>query len=303
MPYFLAIDAGGTKTECVLADESQELARARIGTIKLLRVGAEEAGRNLVAGLSTLSRMSGVDLHKVTRTCVGTSGASVPLVADWIRGALADAVGGEVVLCGDEEIALDAAFGGGGGVLVLAGTGSNVAGRTSDGRLTSVGGWGPALDDVGSGYWIGHQALRRAFRALDEQSPTELIDRIREHWKLGSLGDLIQEANATPAPDFSQLTELVAMCASEGDAVAAEVLARGGEELAYLATLMVERLRTMEGSGFVLPPVALAGSILRSVAAVRESMSRALQRTFPGIVILPEVVDPALGALWRARQG
>jgi hypothetical protein len=59
----------------------------------------------------------------------------------------------------------------------------------------------------------------------------------------------------------------------------------------------------MEGSGFVLPPVALAGSILRSVAAVRESMSRALQRTFPGIVILPEVVDPALGALWRARQG
>jgi N-acetylglucosamine kinase-like BadF-type ATPase len=303
MPYFLAIDAGGTKTECVLADESQELARARIGTIKLLRVGAEEAGRNLVAGLSTLSRMSGVDLHKVTRTCVGTSGASVPLVADWIRGALADAVGGEVVLCGDEEIALDAAFRGGGGVLVLAGTGSNVAGRTQDGRLTSVGGWGPALDDVGSGYWIGHQALRRAFRALDEQSPTELIDRIREHWKLGSLGDLIQEANATPPPDFSQLTELVAMCASEGDAVAAEVLARGGEELAYLATLMVERLRAMEGSGFVLPPVALAGSILRSVAAVRESMSRALQRTFPGIVILPEVVDPALGALWRARQG
>jgi glucosamine kinase len=303
MPYFLAIDAGGTKTECVLADESQELARARTGTIKLLRVGAEEAGRNLAAGLSALSRMSGVDLHEVARTCIGTSGASVPLVADWIREALADAVGGNVVLCGDEEIALDAAFRGGGGVLVLAGTGSNVAGRTQEGRLTSVGGWGPALDDVGSGYWIGHQALRRAFRALDEQRPSLLIDRVREHWNLGSLGDLIQEANATPAPDFSQLTELVAACAREGDAVAAEVLARGGEELAYLAKLMIERLRGMEDGEFVLPAVALAGSILRSVAAVRESMSDDLKRTYPGILILPEVVDPALGALWRARQG
>jgi len=207
------------------------------------------------------------------------------------------------VLCGDEEIALDAAFRGGGGVLVLAGTGSNIAGRTQDGRLTSVGGWGPALDDVGSGYWIGHQALRRAFRALDERRPTLLLDRVREYWKLGSLADLIQEANATPAPDFSQLTELVAKCASEGDAVAAEVLVRGGEELAYLAKLMIERLRAMERSGFVLPSVAVAGSILRSVAAVRTSMSDALTHMYPGIVVLPGVVDPALGALWRARQG
>lgn len=303
MPYYLAIDAGGTKTECVLADESRELARARTGTIKLLRVGAEEAGRNLAAGLCALSHMSGVDLHTVTRTCIGTSGVSVPLVADWIRGALADAVGGEVVLCGDEEIALDAAFHGGGGVLVLAGTGSNVAGRTQDGRLTSVGGWGPALDDVGSGYWIGQQALRRAFRAIDEQKPSMLIDRVREKWKLGSLADLIQRANATPAPDFSQLTELVAACASAGDVVASEVLARGGEELAYLAGLMIERLRAMEGGEFVLPAVAIAGSILRSVAAVRESMSNALARKCPGIVVLPDVVDPALGALWRARKG
>ncbi len=37
---------------------------------------------------------------------------------------------GELILLGDVEIALDAAFHGGAGVLVLAGTGSNVAGRT-----------------------------------------------------------------------------------------------------------------------------------------------------------------------------
>ena len=87
------------------------------------------------------------------------------------------------------------------------------------------------------------------------------------------------------------------------DAVAAEVLDRGGRELARLAQLVIERLREMEDDDFELPAVAIAGSVLRSVAPVREAMTRALLRTYPGVRILPEVVDPALGALWRARTG
>lgn len=78
MPYFLAIDAGGTKTECVLADEANELARVRTGTIKLLRVGPEEAGASLASALGDLSARSSIDLRSVARTCIGTSGASVP---------------------------------------------------------------------------------------------------------------------------------------------------------------------------------------------------------------------------------
>jgi|ERR1035437_4042014 N-acetylglucosamine kinase-like BadF-type ATPase len=140
MSYFLAIDAGGTKTECVLGDETRELARTRTGTIKLLRVGPEQAGANLASVLAQLPEVCGVDLRNITRTCIGTSGASVPLVADWIRHALAHSVGGDLILCGDQEIALDAAFHGGGGVLVLAGTGSNIAGRSRDGRLINIGG-------------------------------------------------------------------------------------------------------------------------------------------------------------------
>jgi glucosamine kinase len=303
VPYYLAIDAGGTKTECVLADEANELARARTGTIKLLRVGPEQAGANLASALADLSTRSGIDLRHVARTCIGTSGASVPLVADWIRQALAQSVGGDLILCGDEEIALDAAFHGGGGVLVLAGTGSNVAGRTRDGRLTSAGGWGPTLDDVGSGFWIGHEALRRAFRALDERIPSILIERVQSHWQLDSLAVLIQLANSTPPPDFSQLTRLVVECAEQGDPVAAEVLARGGRELAYLAQLIIERLREMEDPAFTLPDVAIAGSILGSIAPVRDAMTQALERAYPGVRVLPTPVDPALGALWRARSG
>jgi N-acetylglucosamine kinase-like BadF-type ATPase len=126
---------------------------------------------------------------------------------------------------------------------------------------------------------------------------------VQGHWKLESLADVIQKANATPAPDFSQLTRLVADCAQQGETVAAEVLDRGGRELAYLAQLVIERLREMETDDFVLPAVAIAGSVLRSIAPVRQAMTDALLHSYPGIRISPEVVDPALGALWRARAG
>jgi glucosamine kinase len=124
-----------------------ELARVRTGTIKRIRTDAETASRNLEFALEQLSTHSGVSMQSVVRTCVGTAGESIPLVADWLRHAIASRVSGELILLGDVEIALDAAFPKESGVLVLAGTGSNVAGRMGAGPLMTAGGWGPALSD------------------------------------------------------------------------------------------------------------------------------------------------------------
>jgi glucosamine kinase len=74
-----------------------------------------------------LTKASGVPMSAVLRTCIGTAGETVPLVADWLRHTVAERVGGGLLLLGDVEIALDAAFRGGPGVLILAGTGSNAA--------------------------------------------------------------------------------------------------------------------------------------------------------------------------------
>ena len=43
MSLYLAIDAGGTKTRCLLADAGRVLARASTGTVKLMRVSEAEA--------------------------------------------------------------------------------------------------------------------------------------------------------------------------------------------------------------------------------------------------------------------
>ncbi|WP_433964976.1 BadF/BadG/BcrA/BcrD ATPase family protein [Tunturiibacter gelidiferens] len=163
MAFYLGLDVGGTKTEYVLADDARELARVRGGTIKRMRTDANTATQNLDRALAELAALTGVSMKSITRSCVGAAGITVALVTDWIREAFAERVGGSLILVGDVEIALDAAFFGGPGVLVMAGTGSNVAGRTVGGDLTTAGGWGPALADQGSGSRIGHQALRDTF--------------------------------------------------------------------------------------------------------------------------------------------
>ncbi len=299
MPYYLAIDAGGTKTDYLLADETRELARTRSGTIKRMRTDASVAAANLDAALKDLTAKTGVSLRAITRTCIGTAGETVPLVTSWLRAAFTLRVAGELTLLGDVEIALDSAFPGQPGVLVLAGTGSNVAGRTAQGEIFTTGGWGPNLADQGSGHRIGLAALRAAFLALDEQRPTILLDAIREHWQLDSLNHLIEFANAIPAPDFSQLVPLVLKAAQQNDQLAAEVLRSEGEQLGYLTRLLLRRLGQFSPEP---PPIAFAGSIMQHLPLVRSALVADVQREFPSIQTLEGVVDPILGALWRARS-
>jgi len=303
MSFFLALDAGGTKTDYVLADETRELARVRTGTIKRMRVDAATASRNLESALAQLSARTGISMASITRTCIGTAGETVPLVRDWLQASFRARVGGGLLILGDVEIALEAAFPGRAGVLAMAGTGSNVLGRTNEGLLITAGGWGPALADQGSGHRIGLESLRAIFLARDEERQTLLLSATMDFWQLSSLEGLVEYANSLPAPDFSQLTAVVLRCAQLGDEIALTVLRQQGEELAYLVRLVIRRLRLAANEPEWTPPIAFTGSILENVAPLRDALMAAVRRRFPLVQAPDKVVDPIEGALWRARTG
>ena len=302
MAYFLGFDAGGTRTECALAEDDTILARASSGTIKIMLATVTEAEQNLDSLLRTISVESGVMLDSIACTCVGLAGISVPRIADWVRQALHARVSGEILLAGDEEIALEAAFPGSAGVMVAAGTGSNLIGRASNGHLVHVGGWGPAVADEGSGTWIGKRAVRAVFDALDRDEETLLLKKIQKAWELPNIGNLIDVANRIPAPEFSKLTPVVVECAQRGDADAIRILEQAGHFLGMYAVLAVRRVEKLEAETASHPEVAFAGSILSRIAPVREAMFAYIQRELPGIRIRTEAVDPVRGALWRAGQ-
>ena len=285
MAIFLAIDAGGTKTEFLLGDGACQLGRARARSIKRIRVSEAEAIQHLDDGLLQLTIASGVTLDQISCTCVGTAGETVPLVVQWLRKSLSERVAGELVIVGDVEIALDSAFGDDPGVLILAGTGSNVAGRGKNGEIVRAGGWGPALGDEGSGYRIGHRALQATVRAIDTGRSTELFHAVLNEWKLDSIHDLVEFANSRPFPDFSSLAQVVAQAAGNGDSLAMEILEAEGLALAEVALIVLRKLQAEPEQAQWLPRCAVAGSILEKVLPVRRALQSALNRALGNVEI------------------
>jgi glucosamine kinase len=300
MGLFLAIDAGGTKTRSLLADESRVLGRAVVGSIKLMRVGEAEATARLRAMLVEVSQTAGVSLSDVTKTCVGIAGHVIPAVRQWAEREIGDAVGGDLLLAGDNEIALDGAFCGGPGILIIAGTGSNILGRAADGTMYHAGGWGPALGDEGSGFWIGQEAARAGFWAKDRGVVTGLLAEIGEFWGAKSVGEIVEMANARPGPDFPALVPLVCRCADAGDELAIAVLERAGIELAEQVALVA--LKMKESGTRRKIEAAYTGSVLEHISLVRSAMIAALKKSSPAVRVREDAVDALEGALWRARE-
>ena len=213
---------------------------------------------------------------------MGVAGFSITEVREWAARVVGEMVGGEVHVCGDDEIALDAAFQGGPGILVIGGTGSAVLGRCGDGTRYKAGGWGPGIGDEGSGFWIGREAVRRAFAAIDQGEESALLEAIRTAWGVKDLGEVVAFANARPGPDLSALTPVVMRCAYEGDALAAAVLEDAGVELAKQVAVVWEKMRA---HGEPLARVAYTGSVVDKIDRARDAMKRAIAERCLGVSV------------------
>ncbi len=303
MIYSLGIDAGGTKTIGILADERTILAKAVAGSIKVMRVSDEEAAANLTTLLHDLSQQSGVSMDEIHCTCIGLAGITVPRVEQWTQNALSKQVSGKLLICGDEMIALDGAFFGEPGVLVMAGTGSNVVGRTHAGEVFHLGGWGPVLSDEGSGYWIGLHAVHAVLQATDRGIETRLFGEILRQWKISAHANLVDVGNRVPGPDFSQLAPVVAECANSGDAIALSVLERAGNELGEMAIYALQKVQASRDNAKKPLELAFTGSVVSHIPQMRDALVATVHRVLPEIAIHTEPVDAAMGALWRAQHG
>ncbi len=219
-------------------------------------------------------------------------------VRQTIAHALSKSVAGQVAVVGDMVIAHEAALGGAPGVIVLSGTGSMAYGRHQSGRTARAGGWGFAISDEGSGHWIGVQAVAAVTRALDSGNYTELSDRILTLWQLVSYDELIAHANASPAPEFFALFDIVLSAAEAGDSYAHHILVQAGSELARLAEIVFRRLWQSDD----VVSFALAGGVFQHASIVRESFQRELHTFLPRASISLSTKNPAEGALSLARK-
>jgi N-acetylglucosamine kinase-like BadF-type ATPase len=299
MNMVLGVDGGGTRTRASIIEGERLLAHAENGSIKRLRVGAEAAEANLRALLKDVYAQAGVT--GVRAASCGVASCSAPGTVEWITAVFKDFNVERSEVVGDEVIALDAAFRGGPGILLIAGTGSNTIGRAPDGSRECAGGYSSRLGDEGSGYWIGVNSIRRALHAYDREEPTQILKKVGEIWGTPSLDDLVVLGNSTPGPDFAALAPAVNELAEAGDQVAVGVLQQAAADLVAFVLLVRDKLRHKHGiTGEV--PVAWTGGVVEKMRLVREAFFAGLHAAAPEMPVASEPAVSLNGALWRAKR-
>jgi len=295
---FAGIDGGGSTTRCVVGDEVSILGRGEAGPSNIVRVGERDAHDAITSAVKLACSEAKIEPSKLQRSCIGVAGGGRSETARQVRQILSTIVTGEIEVVGDMVIALEAAFGAGPGVIVVAGTGSIAYGRNGAGETARAGGWGFAISDEGSAHWIGRAVVSQAMRANDEGQKLELMKEVLKAWRLDTWEQMIMAANASPPADFAQLFPIIVAAADHHDSIAHDVLTRAGRELARLAGTVIARLFPNE----VDVRVAIAGGVFGNAPLVRHVFYNQLRLSYPKILASETVVEPVLGALKIARK-
>ena len=297
MRAYLGIDGGGTRTRSLLVSETGDiLGRAVSGPSNVQQVSMEALHDNLQMLLDqTFTDLPG-DIEYIS-SCFGLAGAASAKNKDEIRDILVSLtpVPSETpILTSDAHIALIGALANRPGLMLIAGTGSICLGRDADGVTHRTGGWGPAYDDLGSGSWIGQQAMQATFQEYDGRSASgpwqrnvlsrlhcESIEELLSKMKIGEISN----------PHVAALAPMVIQLAQAGVETAEDIVDRAVQELVRAVVV------THRKSKLVKAPLILMGGLLEKSEIFRARFAKALEETAPDIQIHKRLMAPIIGAV------
>jgi N-acetylglucosamine kinase len=300
MRFVLGFDGGGTKTECVLMDESRHiLTSSRGGPSNPMRVGFGGA----LAAVCEAARMAiltaKISSDAVVSLCAGLAGTAYPESGRKMRTLLEEEFPGKLVrVCTDMELTLEA-IGDGAAIVLIAGTGSAAIGRDAQGRAGRVGGHGYLLGDEGSSYHVGQRAVLDALRHFERTGQDIPVGRkILAEIGASNWADLQSRVYAAPDEVFPRLFPIVLQAAEAGDATAQTLLDDCASALAELVGDLSERLQ-LQSQNFRL---AKTGGMLGRSAHFDERLDLCLRKAAPHAQFSALHLSPAEAAAHLALQ-
>lgn len=304
MHYAVGLDGGGTKTNLeARAQDGRVLLRAAFGSMNLNSASEQTVAETFRDCAAALRALPG-GLADCRAVCIGSAGVSNPdacqTLERLLRGCGYD---GLLLLRGDQETALAGALGRPDGMVLIAGTGSICFGRDAAGQTARCGGYGHKIDDEGSGYALGRDALAAVVRAGDGRIPETMLTRlVYERLGITDVRGLVRFTYApeTDKKEIAALAPLVSEAAAAGDAAAVRIIEKACAELTALVEPVACALHFEAGQ------LALAGSILLHVEAVRSGVKTRLRARYPQLKCVAPKEDAASGAAllaWEAAKG
>jgi N-acetylglucosamine kinase-like BadF-type ATPase len=296
--HVLGIDAGGTKTVCLLADDQGAIVSEGRGAGANLHTAGELAVEKVLH--EAMEAAIGDRAITPAAICLGIAGVDRDDEMRTVR-AVMRRIGykSRVLVVNDALIGLVAGARDDPGIAINAGTGSIVYGRNAAFEAARAGGWGHMIGDEGSGYWIGRESLAAVMRAFDGRGPaTRLTAEILSHFNVDDESRLprIVYDREQPRVSVAALGPIIQRVADQGDAVAGRILEHAAEELVLAASSVATRLE-MRGDAFAF---FLAGGVFRVVPWLVEELQRRLLEVAPRAQVQTLGEEPAVGAVWLA---
>ena len=303
MKYFLGVDAGGTKTHALIANETGEaIGFGLAGPGSWESVGYQGLTENLLDTTSQALAMAKIDISQISGSGLGLAGYDWPSQ----RQDHLDAIHPLTLSC-PLEIVNDATLGilagaeAGWGVSVVAGTGCNCRGWSRDhlreGRV--VGGASHWSGEAAGGFDILFRAMRAVTFEWTRRGPaTALTPAFLEQTGAKNLDDLVEGLYLERFDLNPSMILLVFEIARQGDAQALEVIRWAGRELGMMVVSVINQL-DLHAEAF---DVVLIGSLFDGHPMMTESITSTVQLCAPGARLVRLTVPPVVGGVVLGMQ-
>jgi len=303
MKNYIGIDGGGTKTRCIIADDNLKILHTIDGgPSNPLVTGFENAADCLFNLIATVIEKEKTDIEMIRSIAIGLAGVGrtenkerlQKIINEKFSFKLKDAQ--KVKLFSDAETALEGAFNGEAGSVLIAGTGSIIYGKDEKGNISRCGGLGKIIGDEGGGYSIGKKGLNAAARYYDGRgNETLLVKKIFEQFGIVNSNQLINKIY-TENYDIASAAKYVIECAEQDDEICKNILDRESDELILLIAGLIKTMNVIKMN------LCLTGSLLTTTNYYSKLVKAKILQSFPRIKLETAIYPPEIGAVLLAKK-
>jgi N-acetylglucosamine kinase-like BadF-type ATPase len=300
MAYYLGIDAGGTKTFCLVGDESGRiLGFGRGGTGNYEGYGVDAARAEIERAVNAALTQAGLQRSELAGIGMGIAGADLPEDYVMLERELFTPLFGDTprVFRNDSMGGLRGGIREPQGIVISCGTGCVCAGVNAAGTEGRVGGISGDYGDQVSGSSIGEEGLKVVWRSRDGIVPPTLMTRLFvEKSGCADVEQLFHEMyhRRITYEHLQPMAKLVFDAALDGDRAACDILEWGGRYLGEMVNAVARQLN-MTRTSF---QVVMAGSVFKGASPVLiDAMRTVIHRECPFATPVMPLYEPVVGAL------
>ncbi len=302
MAFYIGLDGGGTKTKCVIVDEQMNVLSELVGgPSNFLVFGVDEVTESLFNLITDSIKQAGINTSEIASVLLGTAGAGRREDAERLEKSFIQKVTEanlpikKFVVESDARIALEGAFSGKLGSILIAGTGSIMFGKDPQGNIHRVGGFGRILGDEGSGFHIGRSGLTAIAKQFDGRGEsTKLTTLLKEKFSIANSKELILAVYKNNF-DIPTVAPLVIQAAEEGDSICKAIIQTEVDELLLHIKSMKKLIDEDE-----LKVSLIGGTITTDNFYARLFKEKA--NNIKGVKITEPELEPAIGAALLAKE-